>query len=153
MIHHIFTYTPHGSSSPSKYNGWTAEQQHEILHTCSCSYTCPILYCELLLYYLILRSLSQLVNHFNFRLNAPYPRTGKIAQRNVCGIKGWGKSAPDKILAQLVYKETLSSDLTAFWPIFQYINRKTLCPSTQARSRSLWFLEKPSEKEKLIRFV
>ena len=37
----------------------TAQQQHEILYTSSCFYTWPISYCELLVYYLILRSLSQ----------------------------------------------------------------------------------------------
>ena len=31
-------------------------------------------------------------------INAPNPRTAKITQRPNCGIKGWGQSAPEKIL-------------------------------------------------------
>ena len=72
-IHHVFTYAPHSSSllllfSASKYNTSTVQQQHKILYTSNCFYTCPISYCELLVYYLIMRSLSQ-VGELNVELH------------------------------------------------------------------------------------
>ena len=42
-------------------NRSTAQRQREILYPSNCFYTCPISYYELLVYYLILRSLSQVV--------------------------------------------------------------------------------------------
>ena len=68
-FHHIFAYTHFLSSSLSstfRYNKSTAQQQHKILYQSSCFCAYHISYCELLIYYLILRSLSQAGQSFEF---------------------------------------------------------------------------------------